>query len=70
MTSIGDYAFANMELITKVIVPDIVTEIGKNAFQGSTNLGNIYCEVDEKPKDWSNSWNVDCPTEIHWGYEE
>ena len=70
VTNIGDYAFANTELITKVVVSDTVTKIGKTAFQGCTNLGNIYCEAVEKPKDWSSSWNTNCPAEIHWGYKE
>ncbi|MDY5983481.1 MAG: leucine-rich repeat domain-containing protein, partial [Anaeroplasma sp.] len=40
-TSISDYAFYNLKLMTEVVVPDRVTEIGKFAFYGMNILESI-----------------------------
>ena len=41
VTSIGDYAFKNVSLVTKIVVPDTVTSIGLGAFQGCSALKDI-----------------------------
>ena len=40
-TSVADNAFKNSLLVKKITLPDTVTTIGTNAFQGASNLTNI-----------------------------
>ena len=42
ITSIGDYAFDNCELLTSVTIPDSVTTIGNYAFYNCTSLKAFY----------------------------
>ena len=41
VATIGDYAFQNLEMITKVVVPNSVSEIGLAAFNGCNNIEDI-----------------------------
>ncbi len=41
LITIGEYAFQNLELITKVVVPDTVTSIGLGAFKGCNAIEDI-----------------------------
>jgi len=45
--SIGEEAFKDNTKITKVIIPKTVTQIGKRAFYGCTNLKGVYFVNDE-----------------------
>lgn len=51
--SIGEEAFKDNTKITKVIIPKTVTQIGKRAFEGCTNLRGVYF-VDDKKVDYSD----------------
>ncbi|MCD8207951.1 MAG: leucine-rich repeat protein [Bacteroidales bacterium] len=41
ITAIGDYAVAYNESVTSVAVPGSVTELGRSAFEGCTNLSSV-----------------------------
>ena len=41
LVSIGEYAFQNLSLISKIIVPDGVTSIGEGAFKGCSEIKDI-----------------------------
>ena len=41
ITSIGDYALANISRLTSITIPDSVTSIGEGAFAGCTRLTSI-----------------------------
>ena len=41
VTSIGEWAFANCDYITSIVIPDGVTSIGNNAFAHCTSLTSI-----------------------------
>ena len=41
VTSIGDYVFLNLELITKVVVPETVENIGQSAFDRMISLEEL-----------------------------
>lgn len=41
ITSVGDYAFYNINNVTSVTIPDSVTEIGSFAFHGCSSLSGI-----------------------------
>ena len=41
VSTIGNYAFQNLELITKVVVPEGVTSIGRGAFKGCNAIEDI-----------------------------
>lgn len=51
VTSIEWKAFINRDDITSVTIPDSVTQISFDPFDGCTNL-TIYCEVAEQPANW------------------
>ena len=42
VTSIGNYAFANLAELTRAEIPDTVTSIGTYAFSGCVDLGRTY----------------------------
>ncbi len=65
VTTIGYEAFRYCESLTSIVIPEGVTTIGSFAFYICTSL-TIYCEVAEKPDEWSNYWNPsDRP--VVWG---
>ena len=51
--AIGERAFADNTKITKVIIPQTVTEIGERAFVGCTNLKEV-CFVSDEDDDYTN----------------
>ena len=61
VTSIGSYAFVELNSLTSVEIPDSVTSIGFSAFAGCDKL-TIYCEVTSEPSGWSSYWkSSNCP---------
>ena len=54
-TRIGENAFYGCPL-TRVTIPDSVTEIGAYAFGGSATVV-LYCEAASAPAGWSEYWN-------------
>ena len=59
------YAFAYNENLETVTIPSSVTTIYYDAFENDS-LSTIYCEVSEKPRNWSDSWNYNGGTVV-WG---
>ncbi|MCI8369904.1 MAG: leucine-rich repeat protein [Clostridia bacterium] len=55
--SIGEDAFKDNTVIRKVIIPKTVTEIGKNAFKGCTNLEGVYFISDDGEEQLNNNPN-------------
>ncbi len=61
VTGIYGYAFENCKYLNKVVIPDLVTDLSRNAFRGCDSL-TIYCEAKEKPSGWHDDWNSsNCP---------
>lgn len=55
LTSIGNYAFRNINL-TRIVIPSSITSIGQGAFSGNASL-TIYTERTSKPSTWNSYWN-------------
>ena len=51
-----------------IFIPDTVTGIGFQAFQGCYGL-TIYCEASKKPEGWNSDWKGSGPTVV-WGATE
>ena len=56
-TKISERALVNCSALKKFIIPNSVTEIGKDAFLGATNL-TIYCRAKKQPESWNKDWDV------------
>lgn len=54
VTEIGDKAFANREDLISVKIPDSVTKIADNAFEGSTNV-TIICNSGSKAEEFAKN---------------
>lgn len=67
VTGIGDRAFENCALLSKLYVPLNIEKIGSHAFLNCTNLA-IYASATAKPAGWSGDWNPD-DRPVHWGNE-
>ncbi len=48
-----------------VTIPDSVTYIGEEAFNGCTNI-IVYCEAKSKPLGWADNWNPYTDNPIIW----
>lgn len=51
-------AVSKCESLLKIYIPENVQQIEENAFIDCPYL-TIYCQVDEKPEEWSDLWNAD-----------
>ena len=49
--TIGDYAFAGIQTLRKISIPNSTTYIGKNAFKGSNNV-----TITGAPKGYARAW--------------
>ncbi len=49
--SIGDYAFADIQTLRNISIPNKTTYIGRNAFKGSTNV-----TITGAPKGYARAW--------------
>ncbi len=58
VTTIGDYAFQNLELITAILVPDTVTNIGVGAFNGCNGIVDITLPYIGKELDTTGKFAV------------
>ncbi len=56
-TSIGNLAFNNCSLLTKIVIPNSVTEIHHDAFNGSENVV-IYCYTDSAAHQYAVANNI------------
>ena len=66
--SIGISAFCDCSKIKRIAIPAATTKIDFDAFKGCS-AATIYCTVNSKPSDWSDSWNYDNLT-VKWGCKE
>jgi len=53
--------------ITKIMIPENVLEIERNAFYGCGGVTGIYCEAKSRPVGWDVDWCNGCYATIHWG---
>ena len=67
-TKILSKAFLGCASIESVTIGKSVNQIGSNAFS-DCELLVIYCETNEKPTGWADSWNNNCFAEIVWDYK-
>nr|MBQ4458444.1 leucine-rich repeat protein [Clostridia bacterium] len=58
INSIGEYAFCYCNSLKSVFIPKSVVSISGSPFYDSTV---IYCETDNKPSGWSDSWDSTWP---------
>ena len=66
---IGDYAFSECEKLEWVVIPESVTHMGWYVF----TYGNIFCEVESKPKGWDKDFAYDDARVYYkgeWKYDE
>ncbi len=69
---IGPNAFFQCgKLQGDLVIPRSVTTLGRGAFNNCSSLGDIYCEVTEKPTGWNREWLLSLPSssEVYWGNE-
>jgi hypothetical protein len=67
VTTIGNYAFANLMYMTSLYIPLSVTTIGNGVVQYGAEGLIIYVSATEKPSGWNVNWNPDGRTVV-WGY--
>lgn len=61
---IEDYAFANCSSLTNVVIPKSVSCMGPHVFYASSNDLKIFCEANQKPSNWNESF---CGNgEVYW----
>ena len=56
LTTIGDYAIRACKGIKTLIIPSTVTNIGKHAFHGMSDV-TIFCEAEKAPSEWNERFN-------------
>ena len=54
--SIGSSAFSSCTALEKINIPVTVTSMGNAVFGGCFGI-MIFCEADQQPEGWSQSWN-------------
>ena len=57
-TKLGIYSFAQCDNLTKIIIPDSVTEIADTAFESDENLV-IYCNTDSYAHEYAEAKGID-----------
>ena len=68
LAEIGIYAFGECTSLEKIVIPSSVQFVGREAFARCERL-KIYCEAQEKPRHWDDTWNCeDLP--VDWGYKK
>jgi len=67
LKKIGTQTFNNCEKLEKIVIPRSVEKVGYEAFVKCESL-TIFCEVEEKPNEWDEKWNIDNRPVI-WGYK-
>jgi hypothetical protein len=67
VTEIHDEAFYDSSC-QSVFIPKTVEKIGKQAFSGNAGV-MIYCEADEKPDGWDDTW-CNGSSSVRWGVTE
>ena len=66
VTTIEASAFTNCANLASVIIPNSVETMSADTFYGSTNT-IIYCEANNKPLGWNDSWSNNAK-EVVWGH--
>ena len=70
VTSIGDTAFADCDLITSIVIPSTVTSIGKRAFSACVGTTSITVNATTPPSlgdDYAFLYTNDCPIYVPCG---
>ena len=67
LVSIRQEAFRDSRYLTSIEIPKTITSIGSLAFMDCNEL-TIYCEAEEKPQGWSDSWNYS-ERPVIWGHK-
>ena len=67
LTSIDNKCFAACNSLSKIVIPKSVLYIANDSFIYCDNI-TFYCEADEKPDKWDETWNNNRP--VIWGYTE
>jgi len=65
VTAIENNAFDGL-LITEIVIPESVTEIGANLFARCEELAAVYCEAKQKPKGWDSEWRNKLTATVYW----
>ncbi len=68
VTLIKNNAFRECNNLTSVYIPNSVSIVWVNAFQGCESL-TIYCEATTKPAGWHHSWAGTFKHEVVWNYK-
>lgn len=65
ITTLGDAAFNGCQSLQGIFLGKNITSVGDNAFGGCAAL-MVFCEAEEQPESWSESWNPLDKTTL-WG---
>ena len=65
MTKIGDRAYYNCTILSSIVIPNNVTEIGYDAFNGCINIPKSMATIGEEAfKDCSNLISIIIPESV------
>jgi len=56
LASIGERAFASTSSLKQIYIPESVTVIGSYAFDESSGIQEVYCQIPNEPAGWSIDW--------------